>query len=283
MRVSSLKSFPKVIFVIALGLVLISCSSGPPPIEKGTPPFYWQAANETYKAGDFIKTSEHLSHLVRSQNEFTARAQPWMLILSSGVAKGFMDLADSFENGARANKTNPAAFRKLMNDMRTLANQTVLQFAEVFENFQKTNTAEKLPLAFPFPSGSAAPVPQLAKAGAGMMLQETEIADARRRAIARAVILRTCEAAGAPEDVAKTQELFKQGTAEVARPVFLLAMANVLYDQSQLYIPRKMDQPDRMKILLERAAEALKPLPDSKEKKELDKKIQAALKGIKSR
>ena len=60
-------------------------------------------------------------------------------------------------------------------------------------------------------------------------------------------------------------------------------MANVLYDSSQIYSSRKLDQPDRQKILLERAAEALKPLPESKEKASLDKKIQTALKDLRSR
>lgn len=283
MKASSLKpSSPNLVYVLAAGLFLTSCSSGPAPVEKGTPPFYWQAANETYKAGDYVKTSEHLAHLVKSQNEFTSRAQPWLLIVSSGVAKGYIDLADSFENGSRANKTNPAAFRKNMNDMRTMANRVVLQFAEVFERFQKSNTDEKIALAFPFPSGSAALAPQLAKAGAGMVLQESEVADAIRRSLARGVILRACEAAGAPEDVAKSQGVFKAG-AGVPRPVFLSAMANVLYDSSQIYSSRKLDQPDRQKILLERAAEALKPLPESKEKASLDKKIQTALKDLRSR
>ncbi len=33
-----------------------SCSSGPQPPQPGTPAFYWAAANQTYRAGDFLKT-----------------------------------------------------------------------------------------------------------------------------------------------------------------------------------------------------------------------------------
>ena len=53
---------------------LSSCSSGPAGPAKGTPAFYWQAARETFAAGDNIKTLEHLDKLLVEENEYTARA-----------------------------------------------------------------------------------------------------------------------------------------------------------------------------------------------------------------
>jgi hypothetical protein len=58
----------------------------------------------------------------------------------------------------------------------------------------------------------------------------------------------------------------------------MLAMANAVYEQSQIYSPRKLDQPDRMKLFLKHTGDILEALPDSKEKADLGKKILAALK-----
>ncbi|MBI4874665.1 MAG: hypothetical protein HY822_08530 [Acidobacteria bacterium] len=263
---------------LALALFLTSCTSGPPPVQKGTPPFYWQAANETFAAGDFEKTTEHLSQLIKTQNEFTARAFPWSLVLSAGVANGYLELADTFETGGRQNKANPTPFRRLTSDYRGNGNQRVLHFVGQFQKFLETSKDENIVLAFPFPTGSAAAVPQLARAGSGVLLLENEVATAQRRAIERAVLMLACRAVGAPEDTAKAREVFKPGSPAIPRATFMLAMAGALYNQSQLYVSNRLDQPDRLKTLCKIAGDILAPLPDSKEKKDLDKKIQAALK-----
>ena len=52
-----------------------SCSSGPQPPQPGTPAFFWAAAKETYRAGDFLKTSENLQRILATDNEFSARAR----------------------------------------------------------------------------------------------------------------------------------------------------------------------------------------------------------------
>ena len=56
-----------------LGLVAAgtSCSSGPQLPQPGTPAFYWSAAKETYRAGDFVKTSENLQRILASEAEIT--------------------------------------------------------------------------------------------------------------------------------------------------------------------------------------------------------------------
>jgi len=92
-----------------------SCSSAPQGPEKGTPAFYWGAATERFSAGDYAKALEHLDKLqnIKTNNEYLTKAQPWSLVLSTGMAHAYMDIADKFEMGARTNKTNPAAFRRL--------------------------------------------------------------------------------------------------------------------------------------------------------------------------
>src|SRR5215475_6274858 len=120
--------------IIAFG-TLISCSSGPAGPEKGTPAFYWQAAKETFVLGDNMKTLEHLDRLVAPDNEYSTKALPWLLVVNSGMAAGYAELADHYEIGARANKADPSLFRRYVGDYRTMAKQLSLQFADRFAKF----------------------------------------------------------------------------------------------------------------------------------------------------
>jgi hypothetical protein len=257
-------------------LFLISCSDSGAP-KEGTPAYYWAAAKETFATSDYVKTVEHLEKLTANENEFTTRARPWLLVMTSGITRGYMDLAESFDAGAHANKTNPTAFRRSTNAYRAAANRTALAFVQVFDQFAKGKD-DPVPVALPPPTGSAAPVAQLAKAMAGTMLLPGELEPAVKHAIERGVLLAACAAAGAPDDPAKTRELLKPGTLQVPRAAFMMGMATTLFEESKLYGPRQIDNPERVKIFCTRALDALKTVPETKQTKELSSKITKSLK-----
>jgi hypothetical protein len=275
------KRIAGVVAVIAANVILFSCSSGPTAPQKGTPAFYWQTAREAYAAGDHMRTIQNLDSIVASENEFTGRARVWLLVMTSGVARGYMEIADFYESGARINKANPLSFHKQVSNARNGASRAALRFAEVIGDYRKS-AEESVVLDFPFPSGSPAPSPVLMKVGNGIMPAENEMEVAHKSALTRAVVLSVCRAAGAPADTARAQALFKAGPVKVPRAEFNLAMANALYDQSQLFLPTKLDQPAKMKIFCTEADATLKTVPESKLTKELNGKIQATLKKIKN-
>ena len=256
--------------------VLISCSGDNAP-QQGTPAFYWAAARETFAAKDYLKTVQHLERLTATENEYTPRARPWLLVMTSGMARGYMDLADSFDAGSRANKNNPTAFRRRTTGYRGEANRMALEFVEQFDKFQKGKD-DPVAIAMGFPTGNITPVVQLTRASTGTMLQPTELEPAEKRAMERGVLMATCDAAGAPEDPAKTQELLRQGTLQVSRAAFVTAMAGTLFDEAQLYSVRKLDDSGKLKIFCTRALDALKTVPETKQTKDLSTKITKSLK-----
>jgi hypothetical protein len=275
MRTSAIRGMAMGTLFLAC-FILSSCSGSSGP-EKGTPAFYWAAARETFATADYVKTVEHLEKLTGSENEYTARARPWLLVMTSGMARGYTDLGDSFEAGARANKNDPTDFRRHTNAYRGEANRLSLEFVEVFDKFRQGKD-DPVPIAYPFPTGSAAPVLPLTKAAAGMMLQPAELEPAEKHAIERGVLLAACNAIGAPDDPAKTQELLKAANPQVPRAAFVTAMADTLFQESQLYGLRKLDDPQKVKIFCTRALDALKTLPETKQTKELGSKITKSLK-----
>jgi hypothetical protein len=275
MQTSAIRTMATGILLLAC-LFLISCSDSGAP-KEGTPAYYWAAAKETFATSDYVKTVEHLEKLTAGENEFTTRARPWLLVMTSGITRGYMDLADSFDAGAHANKINPTALRRSTNTYRAEANRTALEFVQAFDQFARGKD-DPVPIALPFPTGGAAPVAQLAKAAAGTMLLPGELEPAVKHAVERGVLLAACAAAGAPDDPAKTQELLKAGTHQVPRAAFMLAMATTLFEESKLYGPRQIGNPERAKIFCSRALDALKTVPETKQTKELSSKITKSLK-----
>ncbi|HMC58614.1 MAG TPA: hypothetical protein VKJ01_05430 [Candidatus Solibacter sp.] len=262
--------------VLALA-ILSSCSSEPAGPARGTPAYYWQAAGETYKAGDYMKTLEHLEQILASDNDFAARALPWALVLTSGMASGYMELADPYETGGRMNKSDPTAFRRPIRDYRGLANRLSLQFAELAARLDKVQ-GDNVPLAFGYPAGTAAPVAALTKVASGVVLTAPDAEAAKKRAIERGVLLAACRMAGAPDDTARTEAILRAPDAKVARPALLLAVAQTLFNESQLYGPRKLEDPEKVTLFCQRAQDMLKKVPESKGSKDLAAKIQNVLK-----
>lgn len=265
--------------LVSLNLLALACSTDSTP-QKGTPAFYWSAANEAFAVGDYGKTIDHLDKLVSADNEYTAKALPWYLIMNAGLSRGYMNLADSYETGARINKSDPSSFRRHMSTYRGAARRYSLSFADNFGRFQNSKS-ETIPLAFGSPTGSPAPIPALTKVSNGMLPAMSEMEEAQKRAVERAVLLEICRASGAPDDLAKTREILKGGNAQVPRAVFVTAAANWLFDQSQLFTPMKLDDPEKMKIFCDRARDALKTVPATQQTKELNVKIDSALKRVK--
>jgi hypothetical protein len=272
-------SSQRALFAAVLALCLTSCAGDSAP-KPGTPPYLWAKAVEAASAGDAAKAAEQLEKVASSTGELRLKGQAWMLVLTSGLARGYADLGDSFANGGRANKSNPTPFRKQATIYRGLANRYALQSAEVMAEFDK-GAEENIPLAFPFPGGSAAPVTQLTTAASGILPSQAELAPMEKRAIERGVLLAASRAAGVDDDAAKAQELFKASSPQVARTAFLLAMAQTLYDQSQLYSSTKLDEPEKLKLFCNRALAAAKKAPESKQTKELIAKINDAIKKAK--
>jgi hypothetical protein len=240
--------------VSALMLGLAACS-GPVTTSTarvGTPEFYWYAAKETYAAGDYVKAANHLDHLIDNQNEYTARAVPWSLVLTSGMAAGYMELAEAYTSGARVNKKEALAFRRKASDYRTMASPLVLRFAQNVDKMSKVPSGG-IQLAFGLPKGAAAPSALLASISKGMQLDAADEEHAQVLTVQRNVLLAVCRAAGAPNDAARTEEVLGHASALIPRATFERSLSDILILESTLYSREKMDDPDKLAAVKSRA------------------------------
>lgn len=263
-----------------LGLVAAgtSCSSGPKALQPGTPAFYWAAAKETYRGGDFVKTSENLQRILVNENEFTARARAWDTVISSGLAQGYIELADAWEAGARSNRLSPTPFRKQVSTLRSLASASAVEFTENIHKVMDAGKDQKILLAFAYPAGAPAAPAGLKRVAGGILAQDSERDLLQSAMLQRGVLLSVCAAVGSRDDAAGAQGKLIAGDFLASRDTFLLAAARSLSDESELFTGSKLDLPNRLKMLSKEALEALAAIPESKETKALTDKIQARLK-----
>lgn len=261
--------------------LLTSCTSSAPTIQPGTNAFHWAAAQQTFRQGDLARTQENLNRLVRSDNEYRTRAQVWLMVVSSGLADGYAELADNYEIGARMNRNNPGAFRKQTAVLRSAASQTALQMTETVHEFLQQNQDAMIPLAFDEPPGAAAEPAQLARIGKGLFPPAAEADLLQRAMLQRSVLLAVARATGNRADAAKARELFRQPPVTVPRGTFVTALAGMLFEHAELYSPMKLDQPVRVALLCREAVEALATVPATKETKELRATIEKTMKRVK--
>jgi len=256
----------------------VGCSSGPQPPQPGTPAYNWGLARDSYRAGDLQKTSEILQRVATSDNEYTLRARVWDSIITAGMIQGYTEWADTWELGARANRSTPGPFRSQMTAARKVAAAAAIQFTEDIDKVLVLSKDGRIPLAFAFPNGSAAAPGGLKRVGSGILVPDAERELLQKAMVQRGMVLNTCAFVGNPGDAAAGQEKLKAGEFLEARNVFLMAAAKVLSDGSEMFTGTKLDQPNWLKLMSEEATKVLALLPESKDTKAISEKVQARLK-----
>lgn len=246
-----------VLATVVLMATLSSCSSRPVALQADSAEFHWTRAKERYVAGDYLKAIGHLDPLLDGANVFSSRALPFSLVLTSGVASGYMELADYYTAGARANKGKSLLFQRKASDYRAMANHMVLHFAE---NTKKMNLldGDSVQLAFGPPKGNAVEPALFTQIAHGIELSQENEEAALELALDRGVLLAVCNTAGAPNNLAKASEILQRGEFLVRRAKFTKAVADQLEQASQLYARNKLDDSAKLAMLRQMAQEALK-------------------------
>lgn len=259
-------------------MVTVSCSGGTALPKPGTPAAYWYDANVSYKAGDFLKTDENLQRIVVNDNDFTARARVWDMVICGGLAQAYSALADVYEDGARNNRENPAPYRRRANELRKLSGNMTLQLADSMHRLLEQPKEAEVAMAFAFPVGSTEKPQGLTRLGKALFVPENEQAQLLKEMQQRGVVLALCDATGNSGDAAKTQQLFQTPNVKVARDTFLFASAKMMEAGSDVFGSKKLDLPNKLKITLQETQGALNAITPTKDSKALADKIQKTLK-----
>ena len=269
-----------VVVLLSACLVLIGCSSGPAPPQPGTPAFSWVGAKTAYHAGDYAKANESLGNLLKRDSEYTSKAQPWALVLSSGIAHGAVELADTYKTGVGLNGPNSLALRRRAGDCLRAANGAALPGVEVFRTFIQKNHDPQILLAFEYPPMNPVEPADLTRVAKGNPLSDSEADVLQRVMIQRGVVYALGQVTGEPEKPFNVEEMFKAATVQIPRERFLFGMAELLFEQAQLYDKKHIDDPRRANLFCTEAVNALNGVPEDKQVKDLRQRIQKLQKAM---
>jgi hypothetical protein len=265
---------------LSLGLVSCSSTSGPPPVKPGTPPFFWAAANEAYKKGDFAAVVKNLGNLTGKENEYRLKAQVWIMVVDAGLARGDMEWADLLEDGGKKARAKQLDFRKLMNDSRNTAAQSALRVADLAHRMLPELKEDKLPVAFRMPDVNKDKPVETEKIAKGLLPPEAELENMRLMMQKRGVLQSVARFGDPGGDIAKATAALSAADATVTRDAFLMYLAGEFSELSTVFGPKKLDRAGRAKLMLEEAVEALAQVPASAAKAKLQKKIDEQMKKL---
>jgi hypothetical protein len=264
------------LIMLAFGLT-IGCSSTPQDPSRRAAAL-WGEAKQSYRIGDLVKTNSTLQEIIGTENPFAADARVWQLVVSAGLTQGYSELADAYESGSRRDVANPLRFRNQANSSRSLAATSAMEFAQAVHNIVANDQDPSVKLAFPFPPGSAVPPEELLKISSGLWPRDSDRELVESAMLQRGVIRAVSAAVGHPDDSVAAQAIFQEAEVHVPRETFILGMAKLLYEESELFGAQRMDRLDRFVLMCREARDALRAIPQSEETRELVIKIEDTLK-----
>jgi len=275
---------------LCTAFLLVSCSETQSGPARGTPEWFWVAANETYAAGDYEKTADHLENAADSENPWQERAAIWRFVLLDGLARGYMELADGYQDGAKKNERNAPKLQNSIQQYQRDARRHTINLAESLGTARRMmGKAQSIQLDFPLATGSAGESSALGRVLDGIVPNESQAFDAESQTGERGIILATTAAIGAGDDAAKTRTTFETRPVEVAANIFFLCVATSLLDRSEVFDRDHLNEPDKRDFMLKSAGDFSKPALEGededlkKQAEELQEKIEEAKKPQKRR
>ena len=275
---------------LCAAFVLVSCSESQTGPAIGTPEWSWVAAEENHAAGDYEKAADHLENAADSENPWQERAAIWRLVLLDGLARGYMELAEAYQDGAKMNPANAPKLQNSIQQYQRDARRHTISLAESLGTIRKMiGKAQSIQLDFPLADGSIAESSALAKVLDGAVPTESQAITAESETVERGIILATAAAIGAGDDAAKARTVFETPPVQVEASAFFLHVATSLLDRSEVFDRDHLSEPDKRGFMLNFSGDFSKPALEGededlkKQAEELREKIEEAKKPPKPR
>lgn len=266
------------LFPVILLIVWWAGCGGPAGPAQGSPEWLWQAARESYNAGDFEKAFDHLEKIERiGNNPFVERARAWRAVLSAGRAAGHQEIAQAYADGWTYARTNKTEWVRHKAEHFREARRQAIHVIESYGFLIKGPSDQPVVLEFPYPKGNAAQVTEMDRVYKGLAIAEPLRATGHEKMLNRGLVRAVNSVLATADDSAAAQGAMKDGKAEVPRARFLVAVALALDKSSAVFERKNLDLPDELKMCRERALDAAKRAlelkPDAATEKEAKKLV----------
>ena len=255
--------FP-VTFFIGLLWILASCGGGAdrnkPKLMRNTPEFAYNEAKEAMSAIKIEKaislTNEVMSKYPNSVQ--AQRARILRVVLLTGLAHGYGDLADAyvtgFENGGKnAGKLRSAAF-----DFYRKKKNAVLSFSESCD-YMIQNYSDKADyvLECDFPSKEAPMNRLIEEVKKGNLLDSEQLKIAEEQELREGVLVSLSTFLGAKGDRNQARKLLEEGSKPLDPAEFFVRAGRIFLDDQQLFGRKMLNEVQYYRLFFQKAQECL--------------------------
>ena len=278
------------VFTVLFSLILLtSCEKGPEGPAKGSPEWHFQAAKSSFRTGEWDKAEESLEKVEDvAGSPFFARASAWHMVLETGRLLGHGELVDAYDKGGPRSGKKMDYLRYKGNDLKEVKRHAVhlLEgYAHLEQVLQGLAAGANVVLESPFPQGSGAPVADLERVYKGMAMSDEARALVHEAVLKRGMIRGYAAAVTSIDDAPGAQKAMESGRTQIPPAKLLLAIGQSMTRTAPLFGRTNLNEPDKEKLLWDRAQACAKKILESKPEAALEKdakKLQADIeKGMK--
>jgi len=231
--------------------ILFGCAEAGP--DRGTPEWYWESAITSYAEGKFPDALEDLGYAEGGEGEFAARAGVLEGVLTAGLARANMEVAEACRAGIEQNADVLGLVGVPLQRIDRNVEQNIISFVEGLGDFQSAIGTGDVTLAFPFPPGTQTESSAMESVRNGEMISEAQLTDSIRDTQQLGVIKTVTKLAGLGENYAAAQAKFDGGPVTVPLGQFELTVAAFLVEMSGEFTQKKMNKPQIRDAVIQRA------------------------------
>lgn len=255
--------FP-VIFFIGLSWILASCGGGggsnKPKLIRNTPEFAYNEAKEAMSA---IKIEKAISLtndvMTRFPNSVQAqRARILRIVLLTGLAHGYGDLADAYVTGFEKGGKNAGKLRSTAFDFYRKKKNAVLGFSDscdyMIQNF--SDKADYL-LDCDFPSQEVSMNRLIEEVKKGNLLDSEQLKIAEEQELREGVLVSLATFLGAENDRNKARKLLEAGSRPLDPAEFFLRSGKVFLEDQDLFGRKILNEVHYYRLFFQKAQECL--------------------------
>jgi hypothetical protein len=273
--------FPRPVHLLFLSvssivIALTACTPAPEGYE------YWKQVNREYESGDYIDTLNYLNDLLRTENDYTARAAAWKVVILGGMTRSSVEIEEACNKGiSRVAAWNSGPYKNCVEQFRWKARTRTLDLIDALSEFEaKAGAGGDVLLDFPLPNASFGRNSMIGRTRAGAMPVEKAFEPAAARVVDRHIYLQVRDFVGTDDDAA-VKSMFEALPVSVQKEAVLVGVAKTLLVAAAVFGKDRLDDTAKRSATLKRARECLQPALDGSdtalqsEAKALARKIRA--------
>ena len=253
-----------VTFFIGLLLILSSCGGGTdskkPVLMRNTPEFAYNEAKEAMSA---IKIEKAISLtndvMTRFPNSVQAqRARILRIVLLTGLAHGYGDLADAYLTGFEKGGKNAGQFRSTAFDFYRKKKNAILGFSDACD-YMIQNYSDKADyvLECDFPSKEVSMNRLIEEVKKGNLLDSEQLKIAEEQELREGVLVSLAMFLGAENDRNKAKKLLEEGSRPLDPAEFFVRVGEMFLDDQKLFGRKTLNEIQYYRLFYQKAQECL--------------------------